>query len=245
MATGTGTGTPVTAGSAPNLAGLRSQVRLTLPSTTDWPDATLDKWIGDAIRLYSAQLPRTWRHALSLTTGTQEYALPGGHSFRCVLSVEYPVGQVPQVVLRQVDPWNDAFTYGYPVYAVLPVDDATVLASDDTVEYILFAQAVSTGETARIPYLAGHPVPTQDADYITVPTSHWEALIAFVDVRAHWELEVDEAASPETSPSTVHLSQLGEEGRRAWNRFKEVMNVLASLESGRSAVLPWWPGSAI
>ena len=59
---------------------------------------------------------------------------------------------------------------------------------------------------------------------LTVPLAHWEALIAFVDFRCHWELEVDEAYT--TMGVALTLSMLGENGRRAWNRWREIMDRL-------------------
>jgi len=229
------------------LTTLRAALRLALPDATAWPNNTLDGWIADAIRFYSLEFPRRWRYTLSLTTGTQAYSLPGGHGFMGIDSVEYPSGETPQEYVEQVAERSAEFASGGDYYALRGVTDSTAIESDTAAGTIVFAETVATGESAIITYYGLHPIPVaaDDDAQITVPTAHWEALFAFVDFRAHWELEVDEATTPEDSPSTVHLSQLGEEGRRAWNRFKEVMNVLASQEAGRSSVLPWWPGSAI
>ena len=74
-----------------------------------------------------------------------------------------------------------------------------------------------------------HPVPEVGADtaVITVPVQHVEALTAYVEFAAHYELETDEALT--TDGSTIELAQLGEESRRAWNRYKEVMDRLVWL----------------
>ena len=35
------------------LADMRGRCRLVLASTADWPDTSLNAWLGDAIRFYS------------------------------------------------------------------------------------------------------------------------------------------------------------------------------------------------
>jgi hypothetical protein len=222
------------------LADLRPQIRLHLASETDWPDATLDGWIADAIRFYSVQFPREYYHDQSLTTGTQTYDLPGDHGFHGIVSVEYPTGEDPQSFLDEVDEWDDAFQDQDDVYCIMPVDDTTAIASDTEAGSIKFAETVATGETARIRYLGTHRLPDAGDDdaQITVPPRHWEALIAFVEFRSHLELETDEAVT--VSNISIILAQLGQEARYLWNRYKEVMTRLEYLESaGQSAIIDW------
>jgi hypothetical protein len=211
------------------LSELRALIRLSAASTTDWPNTTLDAWIADAIRLYSAQFPRRWRKSQALTTGTQAYALPRGHGFRGIISVEYPTGEDPQNYLSEVAEWSAAFQNEDEVYALRGVADTTAIESDSAAGYIVFAETVTTDQSAIIEYWGDHPVPTAGDDdaQITVPPQHIEALIAFCEFRAHWELETDEAYSVTTT--SVVLSQLGENARRAWNRYKEVMSQLEFL----------------
>jgi hypothetical protein len=211
------------------LSELRALIRLTATSTADWPDATLDAWIADGIRLYSAQFPRRWRKTQTLTTGTQAYALPRSHGFRGIISVEYPTGEDPQSFLTEAAEWSDSFQDDDEVYALRGISDATAIESDSAIGYIVFAETVATGQSAVIEYWGDHPVPTagdNDAQ-ITVPPQHIEALIAFCEFRAHWELETDEAYTA-TSVAII-MSQLGENARRAWNRYKEVMSQLEYL----------------
>ncbi len=124
-----------------NLGELRALVRLTLASTAAWPDATLDGWIGQGIRLYGAHFG--------------EVAVP--------------------------------------------------VAGDDDVE-------------------------------IGVPAIHLEAIVAYADFAAHRELEADEAVVVDAS--TVVLSQLGQEARRAWERYKDVMDRLVWLGGGTLVDVP-------
>ena len=221
------------------LTTLRAALRLALPNATAWPNATLDAWIADAIRFYSLEFPRRWRYTLTLTTGTQAYALPGGHGFMSVESVEYPSGSSPPEFVQQVEESSAQFASGGDYYALRGIADTTAIASDTAAATIVFAETVATGEYAIITYRGLHPIPTagSDSDQITVPTAHWEALIAFVDFRAHWELETDEALSVTTV--SIILAQLGQEARRAWNRYKESIDRIRSLTGTPSAFVSW------
>ena len=183
------------------LAQLRAVIRLTLANTDRWPDAGLDEWIRQAIRLYGAHFPLRSQVTIDLTPGVQQYELPVD-GLVAVLSVEQPAGVA--VPVKVVPP-----AYGDPAgYAQL------VLTAPVTVP----AQAVVT-------VAAAHPLPAADGDALTVPPQHIEALTAYVEFAAHYELECAEA--PVLDGSTIVLSQLGDEARRAWTRYKEVMDRLA------------------
>jgi hypothetical protein len=227
-------------GTTTTLKDLRDSIRLTLTGSTPWPDATLDAWIRDAIRFYSLEFPRTWRKTQAMTTGTQAYAFPGGHGFMHVITVEYPSGETPQQFLAQVDEESEAFASGGDYYALRGVADSISDQKDDTAAgYILFAPTVTTTESAIITYAGAHPLPTtaDDDAQITVPVHHWEALYAFVDFRAHWELETDEALN--ISTVSIVLAQLGQEARRAWNRYKETIDRIRSLTGTPSKLANW------
>lgn len=224
---------------ATDLTTLRAHVRLQLPSTTDWPNATIDSWIAQAIRFYSAQFPKQWYYDLSLTTGTQTYSLPADLHY--ITAVEYPTGEDPQQFLEPVDEWDSRFQAEGEVYTTIGIDDATAIESlSGAACQIKFAEDVTTGETARIHYLGNHAIPTAGDDdaQITVPEPHWEALVAFVDFLAHAELESDEAVT--VSNVSIVLSQLGQEARLKWALFKDVMDRLEWLERGaQSAIVDW------
>ena len=219
------------------LLDLRGQCRKLLASTSDWPDATLDAFIADAIRFYSAEYPRLWRYTLTLATGTQAYALPGGHGFQGIVSVEYPAGETPPRFVERAAEWEGAFQARGDAYAVRGVADTTTAAGDTAQGQIVFAAAVATGESAVISYRGGHAAPTADNHQVTLPVAHWEALIAFVDFRCHWELETDEACSATTV--SLMMGQLGENGRRAWNRYRETMDRIRWLTGSPSAWVSW------
>jgi hypothetical protein len=213
---------------ATTLAGLRAQCRALLASTADWPDATLDRFIADAIRTYSAEFPRQRRHTLNLATGTQRYPLPGGHGYLGMVSVEYPAGQSPP-----------RFLVAGAGYRLLGAEDAVLAVDDVHAGAIHFTESVTTGESAELTYKGVHHLPAvgADADLITVPEAHHEALIAFVDFRCHWELETDEAVLP--NQTSIVLAMLGENGRRAWNRWRELMARLTPVQGGAPGWVTW------
>lgn len=219
------------------LAELRALLRLTLSSAAAWPDSTLDNWIGSAIRLYSAHFPRRLRTTISLAYGTQAYAVPGSTEVRGLISVEYPSGQSPPRLLRCMSEYSEAFAAGGACYALRGVgaDDTSAVAS------LVFAEVVHDDETAIVEYWGPHPAPAAGTDeaVITVPAQHVEAISAYVEFAALYELEMDEALV--TDGSTIELAQLGDESRRAWNRYKEVMDRLAWLGGAEvSTAQPCW-----
>ena len=197
----------------------------------------------DAIRFYSAEFPRSLRHDLTLVTGTQAYNLPAG--CLAVTAVEYPTGEDPATYLQQVDEWSAEFAAGGEVYALRGIADTVAATADTATMALVFAEDVTTGEHALVSYLGQHRVPTGDTEHTSVPEAHTEALIAFVDFRAHWELEADEAVTLTTV--SIILSQLGQEARLAWRRYKEIMDRLQEMTPvsewsggvGRDRVMTW------
>ena len=64
-----------------------------------------------------------------------------------------------------------------------------------------------------------------------------EALIAFVDFRAHAQLEALEAVN--MGNVSIILSQLGQEARLAWRRYKEVVERLQDMTPAPSGRVVW------
>lgn len=217
-----------------NLGELRALLRVTLSDATAWPDATLDGWVQAAVRLYSAHFPRRLRSEVALAAGTRAYAIPGGLDGGALISVAYPAAEVPPRFLRCVPEWAPAYASRGPCYAVRGGDESAA-------GYIVFAETVTDGETAVVEHWAPHTLPDvgDDAAALTVPAQHLEVITAYVEFAAHYELETDEALVADGS--TIVLAQLGEESRRAWNRYKEVMDRLAWLGGQANAPQPCWP----
>ena len=217
-----------------SLADMRSMCRLTCPDGDQWPDTSLDSWIIEAIRMYSAQFPRMRRHDLALETGVQSYDLP--NDCRLVIQVEYPTGQTPRVFLTEVNLAASLFANADYVYAL------EAIATDDLNEgpvLLTFAQTVATGETASVTYHGAWEVPavSDDGATITIPTQHYEIIQSFVEYRGHWMLEANAAVNPDNVSLT--LSELGANARRAWNRYKEVTVRLQTPPAIRAATPVW------
>ncbi len=221
---------------ATTLADLRAQCRAFLADSAIWPDAKLDRFINDGIRAYSNELPRRMRQVRLLSTGVQAYDLPGGHGFLRLVGVECPAGQDPPSFLRRARSWSEFYADG-ETYIVQPPLDSVPAESDTAVGQLVIARAVATGESAVVTYDAVHRLPSADTDIVTVPEAHHEAIIAFVDFRAHWERESNETHT--AASSTLILSQLGENGRRAWNRWREVMRRLAPVDEWDREPIDW------
>ncbi len=216
---------------------LRARCRLILSDATGWPDATLDGWIGDAIRAYSLEFPRVLRSTLDLVTGTQVYELLA--DIIAVTGVEYPAGETPAEYLELADEWSALFRAGGCVYALQgkPPDRAP---SDDYVNWqIAFAPTVADGEQAIVTYKGLHQIPVvgADDDYTSVPDSHLEAIEAFVEYRSWVDLQTRAGYAAETTE--VWLNQLSDSVRRAWNRYKEVTGRLHELMSACSGRVVW------
>lgn len=227
MAAGSGTGTVAGAASGGvTLTAFLAQVRLYLADVTVWPDLTLIGYVQDAVRFYSIEFPRRGFRSLSLTTGTQVYAL--WSDVREVVKVEYPAGESPAEYLDRVSLGSLFLGDGEAVYALT----APAYADYDAMADIVFGPAVSTGESAVIHYQGLHAVPTTGTDVLSVPDEHFEALHALVDFRAHWQLETAEALT--VTNVAIVLSQLGENARRAWNRYKEITGRLQE----QAAIVP-------
>lgn len=210
------------------LAELRALVRLSLADTTDWANATVDAWICAGIRLYSAHFPRHWRTELTLVPTVDNYVLPGGYELQGLLSVEYPAGEDPPRFCRLVAEGSAAFASGGDFYAVRGASATVGVAVH--VGQIVLAREPEAGDTCYVEYLGAHVPPAADTAVITVPAHHIEAVTAFVEFCALHELEADEASA--LDGTTIALSQLGQEARRAWLRYKEVMDRLMWLTPG-------------
>ena len=122
----------------------------------------------------------------------------------------------------------------------LPRYGSATTVADEGPGLIEFAQTVATGQTAVLDYLGSHTVPHAGDDLacISVPAAHLEALIAFVEFRADWQLETQQAYA-EASVS-VMLAQLSDGARRAWTRYREVMQRLDMFRVDLPEPMPSW-----
>ncbi len=212
------------------LAELRALCRLSLADTTDWPNATIDAWIIAGIRLYSAHFPRrVYAEVMLFMPSVRYLSLPGGYDIQAILSVEYPAGESPRRYCKLVAEGSAEFASGGDYYA-LAGEDVTGLVGH--AGQLALAKEVETGDTCFVEYLTSHVLPAVggDATALSVPAHHVEAITSFVEFCALHELETDEASVIDAT--TIVLSQLGQEARRAWLRYKEVMDRLLWLSVG-------------
>jgi len=68
---------------------------------TQWPDATINAWISDAIRDYSVFFSRRLTATINCVTDQVEYSLSSLTHPRSIVSVEYPDGEDPMVFLAR------------------------------------------------------------------------------------------------------------------------------------------------
>lgn len=234
--------TPILTTETPyRLAELRERVRAALPSLFAWPDATLDGWIADAIRDYSSRLPRLWRYTLTLTTGIQAYSLPNDKGLLALGSVEYPAGEDPPEFVNLVSEWSTAFQNGDDVYALRGIADTTTIESDTAPGKIVFAETVTTGETAILSYYGLHTTPTvgDDDAQISVPRAHWRALIVFCVAMAWDDLALSEGLT--VGSEARPLAEMAKRAEMAWNRYEQMIGQLLTTTklTPTSASLSW------
>jgi hypothetical protein len=90
---------------------------------------------------------------------------------------------------------------------------------------------------AGIGFYAAHfgdcPAPVLDTDVIAVPAMHLEAITAYVEFAALKALQV--AESIDTDGSSLALGQLSDQARRAWLRYKDVIDQLVAITTAPAA----------
>jgi hypothetical protein len=80
-------------------------------------------------------------------------------------------------------------------------------------------------------------IPAGSEDAVDVPEPHAEALTAYVDFAAAREMQME--AASESGGASLSVAQLGDQARRAWNRYKDVMDQLVALTTGEAVVVSW------
>jgi hypothetical protein len=155
-----------------------------------WSDALLQQWLAEAIRSYSARLPKEATTTLSSVAGQAAYALPS--DFARVVRVEHPTrtyrvcaplvgGDAAAEVLALVDleaSVQAAGPYTYDLYGGSLVLDPAPAAS---------------GESIVLRYLATYAEPSADGDTLATPVRDDDLLIWWVCARALDWISTDEA----------------------------------------------------
>ena len=187
-----------------------SILRERLASVSDWPDATLNQWINDAIAEYSVHFPRYLTGTINCVADQVEYSLSSLTNPQRILCVEYPDGGDPMTFLARRAVNDTRGFWGKDYYDVWGADSPSTL---------VIGQKPSLGEDIVVHYLGDHDYPSTDNDVLTVPDRHLEGLALFVWMCAARELLAAEAADPQTT--TLLLAQFDVLVYRAGREFRE------------------------
>jgi len=197
-----------------------------------WDIPTVNAWIRDAVRDYSSYFPQ-FIDTASLEDGNleceqdvREYSLAAFTGIRSVMEVEYPEGEDPPEFLTRRDLDDPRGFYGLGVY------DVRGHLAPDT---LVIGPAPDDGEEIRLIYLANHANPETDADVLTVPEHHLEALTLFVQLRAIQAALIRLTTSPDFG-ERGETSMLSEARVRLANEVDRLFKAyMAKLESYRVA----------
>ncbi len=171
-------------------ATLRTTIRAELNDaggTALWATALLDRWIADAIRAWSRDVPRERTWSQTTTASVASYAVPA--DWLDGVRVEHPGGQFrtrAAFVGGDVDPGT--------LVTVDPSMKPASLAWDVWAGSLVLSPAPSaSGETILVRYLAQYTAVTDDVTTLDVPPAEEEALVWWVCSRALEWLGMDEA----------------------------------------------------
>ena len=191
-------------------ATLRAMARELLAAAA-YPDASIDAWIGEAIRAYSLWFPyrasdevlgSAFSAARTCSLGLYDNA-PGLNVFR----VEYPAYEDPPRYLTRLGESHPAF-YGGDYFDLRA----------GTPPLLVLGRLPAASEALVIHLETSHPAPLDDVTALTIPEQHLEALVLFVLWRAHVEALMIEEAAPDHASDV--LSRLSLNTERAELAYK-------------------------
>lgn len=155
-----------------------------------WSDGLLNRWIGEAIREWSRQVPRDGTWQTTSTANDPSYALPS--DVLEVVRVEHPPG-----ILRargglhdgDVSPTADLGGLGsWP-----GLRPAQLLWEQWGGEVVLIPAPDASGETIEVRYKGAYTVPSDDVTALDVAAADEEALVLYACGRALQWIAMDEA----------------------------------------------------
>ena len=203
---------------ATTLLQFRDSLRNLLSDKTQWRDTLLTTWIQDAIRDYSASLPRLLRSTINCLAGQTAYSL-SSFTILQVRAVEYPSGQTPRRLLAPLKRSHAGFAGG-PYYE---------LQADHLALYI--GESPASGEDILLEYDSLHAIPSSDSTELTVPAQHFELLRLYVIWKATIQLETDENVSVDRKRDVMNA--LGLNSYRAERAYRSrLRDILAGLAPG-------------
>jgi len=200
------------------------------PTNTYFTDAQVTQWLNDAIRAYSAQLPRVLTTTITTVAGTDLYGLPA--NFRHMLKVEYPTGEDVPELLTQRPHSEPQFYASETSYDILPKGDQTAVSQ------LYISAAPSSGQTITITYQADHDFELTDDDPITVPEKHHHILKKYVFWQATLKLQNDEQIDP-TSNSSLLMSILAQNAGQLRRDFEAALKTAVSQQKTQSGIVTW------
>jgi hypothetical protein len=217
-------------------AQFRLDLRETLGSAALWPDATLDAWINQALRDFSASFPYEHTAVLTAVAGVQLYPLSviesGGKPWEVygVLRVEYPAlagaadpGEHPYLERRSRARSDFA---GRPVYDLL---DGGLL---------MLGETPLGGERIRVWYHGAHPPLTADNQVISAPDRCLDALRLYVAWQAAKEQELAYQTAP-ADPANFNLTQHGLNTQRAEAAYRARLAALLTASTAGGPAGAW------
>jgi hypothetical protein len=155
--------------------------------TALWSTALLDRWIADAIRAWSYDVPRerTWSQAT--TANVAAYTLPA--DWLDGVRVEHPSG-----FFRERVPFVGGDVTPDAQITVDPTAKPAALLWDVWAGQLVLSPApTASGETILTRYLAGYTAVADDVTVLDLPAAEEEALTWWVCARALEWVAMDEA----------------------------------------------------
>jgi hypothetical protein len=199
-------------------------VRETLADTTQWPDATLEAWIADAIRDYSHFFPYVVEKSYTFVAASRSFTISNLSPTPLeVLRVEYPDGEEPPRYLSRLSMTSDEFWDG-PYYEVRGVPPNEIFMGEEA----------AIDDVVVVRYNAIHTIPSGGSSVLTIPDRHLEAIRLFCVWKAAEEIAMTEEIDPDTREFLV--SQMGLNVIRCEriyrNKIQEYQNASLSERSG-------------
>ncbi len=208
-----------------------SWLRERLANVTQWPDATLLKWINQAICDYSMYFSCYATATITAVATQREYSLSSYTGIRRILWVEWPNGQNPPEYLVWRSEGEGGF-WGGKFYDVRGLEAPAVL---------VIGTAPALGQNIDIAYAADHAQLSVIGDTLTVLDRHLEGLALFVWWKAAQELLAAEAWSPSVSLLVTEYDMLAYRAVREYRFWvKECQNEwLREWREGQNLRVVW------
>ena len=174
MATGTGTGTPVTIGEGITFLQLVDRCREALgggnQGSCEWSRAVVEGWLISAIRDYSMRFPRGLVTVITTVADDRRYDLPS--DFLYERTVEYSAYSDPPKYLVKKD-HVDAGFWTNDFYDIVANDDA------NNPDELIIGEKPVDGEFIEVSYLGLHETALGDTA-VTVPVIYHDVLVLYV-----------------------------------------------------------------